>query len=98
MKSTFWAMMLMVGLGVAGCATSGDIQRVQTQERLIAEKADQAWQEAQSAKAAAEAANVKAEAAAARAEAAAKAAEQRESMAAERAARADAAFEQSMKK
>lgn len=99
MKKTCLAMStFVIGVALMGCATSGDLAKVQTEERLIGEKADRAYQEAQAAKAAADAANAKAEAAAARAETAAKAAEEKEKLADERAARAEAAFQRSMKK
>ncbi|HJV66662.1 MAG TPA: Lpp/OprI family alanine-zipper lipoprotein [Geomonas sp.] len=48
---------------VIGCATSGDLAKVQQQQNQTAAKADQALQEAQSAKATAEAAKRQADAA-----------------------------------
>lgn len=106
MKRSFLviSMMLIVG-SMMGCATSRELERVQAQERLIDAKADQALQEAQAAKAAAESAKVQADTAAARADDAVKMAEERERIAAEKeriaeekAARAEAAFQSSMKK
>ena len=92
------SMMLVLAITVGGCATKGDLQKVQSQEMLTGAKADQAAKDAQAAKAAADAATIKAEAAAARAENAVKMAEEREKMAEEKAKKADAAFVKSMKK
>ena len=92
------SMMLVLAITVWGCATKRDLQKVQSQEMLIGAKADQAAQDAQAAKAAADAATLKAEAAATRAENAVKMAEERERIADEKAAKADAAFQKSMKK
>jgi murein lipoprotein len=99
------SMMLVLAITVGGCATKGDLQKVQSQEMLIGAKADRAAQDAQAAKTAADAATLKAEAAATRAENAVKMAEEREKMAEEKAKiseekakRADAAFQKSMKK
>uniref|UniRef100_C6E9J7 Lipoprotein, putative n=1 Tax=Geobacter sp. (strain M21) TaxID=443144 RepID=C6E9J7_GEOSM len=112
-KGTLLITMLVVSaVTMAGCATSGDLARVETQERAIGAKADQALQEAQAAKATADAAKAQADAAALRAENAAKAAEERERLAAEKeqaaaerekvanekGERADAAFYKSMRK
>lgn len=105
-------MMLVPAVTMTGCATSGDLAKVQSQERVIGAKADQALQEAQAAKATADAAKAQADAAAARAENAAKAAEERERLAAEKekaaderervaqekGEKADAAFYKSMRK
>ncbi|HJV65660.1 MAG TPA: Lpp/OprI family alanine-zipper lipoprotein [Geomonas sp.] len=85
------AMMLVFTAAMTGCATSGDLEKVQAQEKLNSAKADQALQDAQVAKAAADAA-------AARADNAVKAAEERERIADEKAKRADAAFQKSMRK
>lgn len=85
------AMMLVLTATVMGCATSGDLEKVQAQEKLNSAKADQALQDAQAAKAAAEAAS-------ARADNAVKAAEERERIADEKAKKADAAFQKSMRK
>ena len=62
------SMMLVLAIAVGGCATTGDLEKVQAQEKLIDAKADQAAQDAQAAKAAADAATLKANEAAARAE------------------------------
>lgn len=94
-------MMLKVGVvavALAGCATSGDLAKVQAHESLIDAKADQALREAQAAKAAADAAKLQSDAAAVRAENAEKKAEERERVAEEKERRADAIFEHSMKK
>ncbi|MBP1734480.1 MAG: hypothetical protein H6Q53_767 [Deltaproteobacteria bacterium] len=58
MRKSLWviSMMLVLAITVAGCATKGDLQKVQSQEMLIGAKADQAAQDAQAAKAAADAA------------------------------------------
>lgn len=99
MKSLLALSMMLVFAGaLSSCATTGDLEKMQAQEKLIGEKADQAQQDAQAAKAAADAAALKADAAAARAEEATKRAEEREKIADEKAKRADAAFQKSMKK
>lgn len=99
MKKTLLVIPMMVVLAIAsGCATSGDLERVQAQERMINAKADQALRDAQAAKAAADAATLKAEAAEARAANAQKLAEDQARIADEKAARADAAFQKSMYK
>jgi len=92
------SMMLALAIAVGGCATKGDLEQVQAQEKLIGAKADQAAQDAQAAKAAADAAALKANEAAARAEEAVKRAEERERIADEKAKQADAVFKKSMKK
>jgi murein lipoprotein len=92
------SMMLVLPVTLIGCATSGDLEKVQAEQKLINAKADQALQDAQAAKASADAAKVKADETAARAEIAEKAALERESIADEKARRADAAFQKSMKK
>ncbi len=90
---------MMLGLGtMMGCATSGDLEKVQAQQKLIDAKADQAAQDAQAAKAAADAAKLKADEATVRADNAEKAAAERERIADEKAQRADAAFRKSMRK
>ncbi len=91
-------MALIPAIMLAGCATSGDLEKMQAQQQLIDAKADQAAKDAQAAKAAADVANAKAEAANARADQAEKAAAERERIADEKAAKADAAFKKSMKK
>ena len=97
--------MLALAIAVGGCATKGDLEQVQTQEKMIGLKADQAAQDARAAKAAADAAVLKANEAAARAEEAVKAAEERERVADEKARiadekakQADILFKKSMKK
>ncbi len=92
------SMMLVLAITMVGCATKGDLEKVQSQQMLTGAKADQAAQDAQAAKAAADAATLKAEAAAARAENALKMAEERERIADEKAKRADEIFQKSMKK
>lgn len=116
MKKSFWVISLMVFLAVsvAGCATTGDLEKMQAQDKVINQKADQALQEAQEAKASAaqskaelEKANASAKSAAdaaARAEAALKAAEEKAAVAEQRASAAEekaeskATFEKSMRK
>ena len=92
------SMMLVLPITMIGCATSGDLEKVQAQQKLSDAKADQALQDAQAAKAEADAAKVKADDATARADNAEKAALERERIADEKAAKADAAFKKSMKK
>jgi len=92
---------LVFVITLMGCATTGDLEKVQAQEKQINVKADQALQASQDANATA----VKAAEAATRAENAVKAAEERAAKAEERAAKAeekakkaDAVFERSMRK
>lgn len=85
------SMMLALAAGLTGCATSGDLEKVQAQQNMINAKADQALQDAQAAKAAADEAK-------SRAEDAEKRAAEREKIADEKAARADAVFQKSMRK
>jgi murein lipoprotein len=92
------SMMLVLPITLIGCATSGDLEKVQAQQKLIDAKADQALQDAQAAKAAADAAKVQADDAAARAAEAEKAATERERIADEKAKKADAVFQKSMRK
>jgi uncharacterized protein (DUF3084 family) len=99
------SMMLALAIALGGCATKGDLEQVQTREKAIGAKADQAAQDAQAAKAAADEAMQKANEAAARAEEAVKRAEERERIAAEKeriaeekAKQAEAVFQKSMKK
>ena len=93
MKKSFLviSMMLVLGTALTGCATSGDLEKVQAQQKLIDAKADQALQDAQTAKATADAAKLKADISE-------KAALEREKIADEKAAKADAAFQKSMRK
>ena len=92
------SMMLVLGTALTGCATSGDLEKMQAQQKLIDAKADQAVQDAQAAKATADAAKLKSDETSARAENAIKAAEEREKSADEKAKKADAAFQKSMRK
>lgn len=92
------SLVLVLALGMWGCATTSDMERVQAQEKVIDAKADQAIQEAQAAKAAANEAAMKADAAAARADEAIRKAEERERAAEEKQKQAEALFEKSMKK
>lgn len=107
MKTRFLAlsMMLVLAAALSGCATSREMEKVQADQKLLDAKAEQALQNAQAAKAAADAAKLQADAAASRAENAAKLAEEREKAAAEKerladekAAKAEAAFQRSMRK
>lgn len=90
---------------LAGCATSKQMEKVESDQKLLDAKVEQALQNAQAAKVAADAAKVQADTATARAESAAKAAEEREKAAAEqeriaadKAAKAEAVFQKSMRK
>jgi len=90
-KSLLVISMMLVLAAMMGCATTGELEKVQAQQKLIDAKADQALQDAQAAKVAADAAKLKADDAE-------KAAAAREKIADEKAARADAAFQKSMRK
>jgi len=92
------SMVLVLALGVCGCATTSDMDKVQAQQKVIDAKIDQAIQDAQAAKAAANEAKMKADDAAARAENAIKMAEARERAADEKQKQAEAVFQKSMKK
>jgi murein lipoprotein len=92
------SMVLVLALGMWGCATTSDLEKVQAQQKAIDVKADQAIQDAQAAKAAANEAKIKADDAAARAENAIKMAEERERAADEKQMQAEARFQKSMKK
>jgi murein lipoprotein len=92
------SMMLVLTTLMVGCATTGDLEKVQAQQKLIDAKADQALQDAQAAKTAADAAKVKADETSVRSENAIKSAEERERIADEKAKKADEAFKKSMKK
>ncbi|MGZ6208386.1 MAG: Lpp/OprI family alanine-zipper lipoprotein, partial [Syntrophales bacterium] len=48
------SMMLVLAIALGGCATTGDLEKVQAQEMQNRAKADQAAQDAQAAKAAAD--------------------------------------------
>ncbi len=93
-----FSLMLVLPATLIGCATTGDMEQMQAQQRLIDAKADQALKDAQAAKAAADAAKVQADESSARAENAIKAAEERERIADEKAKQADATFQKSMRK
>ncbi len=97
-KSLLVISMMLVLATMIGCATSGDLEKVQAQQNLINAKAEQALQDAQAAKASADAAKVKADETSARAENAVKLAEERERIADEKAKKAEAVFQKSMKK
>ncbi len=92
------SLVLVPAAALTGCATSGELEKVQADQRLLDTKVEQAMQEAQSAKASADAAKAKADDATARAEQAEKAAQEREKIADEKAKKADAAFQKSMRK
>jgi len=99
------SMMLVIAGTLGGCATTGELEKVQSQQMITGAKADQAAQDAQAAKAAADTATLKAEAAATRAENALKLAEERTKIADEKAMiadekalKADNMFHKSMKK
>jgi len=105
MKKCILLISMLAFAALTGCATTGELEKVQAQEQLTGAKADQALRDAQAAKAAADAARLQADAAAARVEDAVRKAEEREKLAAEKervadekAARADAVFQKSMKK
>lgn len=100
MKKTLLVITMIFALAIClgGCATQGDLEKVQAQEMQNRAKADQAAMDAQTAKATADAATIKANEAAIRAEEAVKRAEERERIADEKAAKADATFQRSMKK
>ena len=85
------SMVVVLAATLTGCATSGDLEKMQAQQKVTDAKVDQALQDAQAARAAADAAN-------ARADAAEKQAAERERIADEKAKKADAAFQKSMRK
>jgi len=86
--------MFVLSITLMGCATKGDLQKMQAEDQQINMKADEALKASQDANAAA----VKAAEAAARAEERAKIAEERATIAEEKAQKADAVFKRSMKK
>jgi murein lipoprotein len=92
------SMVLILALGMLGCATTSDLDKVQAQQKATDAKVDQAIQEAQAAKVAANEAKMKADDAAAHAENAIKMAEERERAAEEKQKQAEALFQKSMKK
>jgi murein lipoprotein len=91
-------MMVVFPVGLIGCATTSDLEKVQAEQRMLDSKVEQALQDAQAAKAAADEARLRADETSARAEAAIKAAEERERLADEKAQKAEAAFQKSMMK
>jgi len=91
-------MMLVLAAAMTGCATTGEMEKVQAEQKLLDAKVEQALQDAQAAKVAADAAKLQADDATARAESAEKAAQERERIADEKAKMADAAFQKSMRK
>lgn len=100
MKKGLTMMVVMSALlfAVGGCATKGDIRETEARQMVIGTKADQASQDAQTAKAAADEALMRANEAIARAEAAEMRAEERARIAEEKARQAEALFQSSMKK
>jgi predicted Holliday junction resolvase-like endonuclease len=88
------SIMLVLAITLMGCATTGDLEKLQRQENQTNLKADQALQAAQDANAAA----ARAENAAKMAEDRAKIAEDRAKMAEDKAEKADVIFKKSMKK
>ena len=92
------SIVMVLALGMWGCATTSDIEKIQAQEKAIDAKVDQAIQDAQAAKAAASEAQAKADAATARAEEAVRKAEERERAAEEKQKQAEALFQKSMMK
>lgn len=92
------SMMLVLAAALTGCATTGEMEKVQAEQRLLDAKVSQALQDAQAAKVAADAAKLQADEATARADSAEKAALERERIAAEKAQQAEAAFQKSMRK
>lgn len=95
------SIVFVLAIALTGCATQGDLEKVQAQEQLINLKADQALKSAQEANetAAKTAEAVKAsEERAKMSEERAKMAEERARKAEEKAGKADATFKQSMKK
>ena len=92
------SLLLVPAAALTGCATSGDLAKVQEEQKMLDTKVEQAMHEAQAAKSTADAAKAKADDATARAEQAEKAAQEREKVADEKAKKADVAFQKSMKK
>lgn len=88
------SIMFVLSLTLTGCATKGDLEKVQAENQQLNMKADQALKESQDAKAAA----AKANDAAVRAEEKAKMAEERANIAEEKAKKSEAIFERSMRK
>jgi murein lipoprotein len=96
MKKNLLAILAVFAFGITvmGCATKGDLEKVQAQEQQMNLKADQALKASQEANESAR----KASEAAKMADERARAAEERAKIAEERAERADAMFKGSMKK
>lgn len=96
MKKTLLVISLMFVFAISaiGCATKGDLEKVQAQEQQTNLKVDQALKASQEANQSARAAEERARLAEERA----RAAEERARLAEEKAARADTMFERSMKK
>lgn len=100
MKKRMFAipMMLVLAATFTGCATTGELEKMQAEQQMLDAKVAQALQDAQAAKAAADAAKFQADDATARAESVEKAALERERIAEEKAQEAEAAFAKSMRK
>jgi murein lipoprotein len=100
MKKGLSMMLVMSALlfVIGGCATRSDIREAEARQMAISTKADQASQDAQTAKAAADEASMRANEAIARAEAAEMRAVERERIADEKARQAEAIFQNSMRK
>ena len=92
------SMMFVLGAAMTGCATTREMEQVQTEQKLLDAKVEQALRDSQAAKAAADAAKLQADDAAARAATAEKAALEREKVADEKVQKADAMFQNSMRK
>jgi murein lipoprotein len=67
-----FSMVLVIGTLVTGCATTGELEKVQAQQKMSDAKADQALKDSQAAKSAADAAKVTADETSARADSALK--------------------------
>jgi murein lipoprotein len=83
------SIVLALAIAIGGCATKGDLEEVQTREKAIGARADQAAQDAEAAKASADEAV---------AEERERIAAEKERIAEEKAKQAEAAFQKSMKK
>lgn len=88
------SIMFVFAITAAGCATKGDLEKVQANEQQLNLKADQALKASQEANENAMKANEAAKASEERA----RLAEERARIAEEKAARSDAVFQKSMKK
>ncbi|OPY13231.1 MAG: hypothetical protein A4E66_00864 [Syntrophus sp. PtaB.Bin001] len=89
MKKGLWliSIIFVFSMTFMGCATKGDLEKMQAQDQQMNMKIDEALKSAQNANEAA-----------ARAEERAKIAEEKAKVAEEKAAKSDAAFKRSMKK